>query len=282
MLLKSFIFSLCANLIKALTFYHKLFISYSMTIKHILKLCFTLLILSCNQDFHLSKIEGKRIDINDSIVSDQSIEDFVKPYRVRINKNLDSVISYAPETYSKSDGELNTAIGNLMADAVFSESNPVFKKRTGKNIDFVLLNHGGIRSIISEGNISARTAYEVMPFENSVVVVALKGEQVLQMMTYLSKAKRAHPVSNQVQLTVDKNFEIVTATIDGKPIDETKTYYVATNDYLSNGGDRMTFFQPNDSLYVLNYKIRNVLIDYFNKKDTLNPKRDNRFIQLHN
>jgi len=44
----------------------------------------------------------------------------------------------------------------------------------------------------------------------------------------------------------------------------------------------MTFFHPNDSLYVLNYKIRNVLIDYFKKTDTLNPKIDNRFIKLNN
>ena len=253
-----------------------------MTIKHILKLCFLLLIFSCNQDFHLTKIEGKRIDINDSIASDLSIEAYIKPYRESVNKNLDSIISYAPETYSKSDGELNTAIGNLMADAVFSEGNPVFNKRTGKNIDFVLLNHGGIRSIISKGNITARAAYAVMPFDNSVVVVELKGEQVMLMMTYLSKAKRAHPISSQLQLTLNKNGDVSSATVDGKSIDKEKTYNVATNDYLYSGGDRMTFFHPNDSLHVLDYKIRNVLIDYFKKADTLNPKRDNRFIQLNN
>ena len=42
-----------------------------------------------------------------------------------------------------------------------------------------------------------------------------------------------------------------------------------------NGGDRMDFFKTNDSLYVLDYKIRNVLIDYFTKIDTLNPVIDN-------
>lgn len=253
-----------------------------MTIKHILKLCLLLLIFSCNNDSHLTKIEGKRLDIDENIATNQTIEDFIKPYRESVNKNLDSVISYAPDTYSKSDGELNTAIGNLMADAVYDEGNIVFNKRTGKNIDFVLLNHGGIRAIISKGNITPRTAYEVMPFENSVVVVALKGEQVLQMMTYLSKAKRAHPVSRQLQLTLNKNGDVSSATVNGEPINKEKVYYVASNDYLYNGGDRMTFFHPNDSLYVLDYKIRNVLIDYFKKKDTLNPKRDNRFIQLNN
>lgn len=249
-----------------------------MTIKHILKLCIILLIFSCAST-KISKIEGKRLPIDESINADQSIEEFIKPYREHVNKNMDSIISYAPQTYSKTDGELNTAIGNLMADAVFSEGNPIFNQRTGKHIDFVLLNHGGIRSIISKGNISIRTAFEVMPFENSVVVAAIKGSQVNEMLAYLSKAKRAHPVSQQIQITLDGNSEVESATIHGEPIDPNKTYYVATNDYLYNGGDGMVFFQPNDGLFVLNYKIRDVLIDNFKKKDTINPKIDNRFIQ---
>lgn len=252
-----------------------------MTIKHTLKLCFLLLIFACASP-NISKIEGKRLNIDESLKPDEAIEAFIKPYRENVNKDMDNVISYAPETYTKRDGEYNTAIGNLMADAVFSEGNPVFNKRTGKNIDFVLLNHGGIRSIISKGDITTRTAYEVMPFENSVVVVTLKGEQINEMMEYLSKAKRAHPISNQVQLTLDKDGNIKSATVHGEPIDATKTYYVATNDYLYNGGDGMVFFSKNEGLHVLNYKIRDVLIDNFKKRDTLNPKRDNRFIQLNN
>ncbi|MGJ8550645.1 5'-nucleotidase C-terminal domain-containing protein [Winogradskyella wichelsiae] len=250
-----------------------------MTIKHILKLCLLLLIFSCASS-EISKIEGKRIVINDSLETNQAIDDFIKPYRLHLNKDMDSIISYAPETYSKSDGQLNTAIGNLMADAVYSEGNSIFNKRTQKNIDFVLLNHGGIRSIISKGNITTRTAFQVMPFENSIVVAALKGTQVNLMMEYLSKAKRAHPLSHQVQLILDKDSAISSATINGEPIDVDKTYYVATNDYLYDGGDGMTFFQPNEGLYVLDYKIRNILIDNFKKRDTINPKKDERFIKL--
>ncbi|MDG4717274.1 MULTISPECIES: 5'-nucleotidase C-terminal domain-containing protein [Winogradskyella] len=227
-----------------------------------------------------NRVEGSRLEINDSITLDKEIENFISPYRDNVNKNLDSVISYAPETYSKSNGEFNTAIGNLMADAVYNESNPVFNKRTGKNIDFVILNHGGIRAIISQGNITSRTAYEVMPFENSVVVVALKGKQINELFDYLSKAKRAHPVSKQVELLLDKDYNIKKALVNSKPVSEDETYYIATNDYLYNGGDRMTFFHPNDSLYTLDYKIRNVLIDYFKRKDTIRPKIDNRFTKL--
>lgn len=253
-----------------------------MTTKHIIKLFLLLLIVSCNKDYTLKKIEGKRIEINDSIQADKAIENYIKPFRENVNRNLDSVISFAPEAYSKRDGDLNTAIGNLMADAVYIESNPVFKKRTGKEIDFVLLNYGGIRAPISEGNITIRTAFEIMPFENSVVVVALKGEQILLMTQFLAKSDRAHPLSKQFQLTVSKDSQVLSATIDGKDIDTEKTYYVATNDYLYNGGNRMTFFHPNDSLHVLDYKIRSVLVDYFKKLDTIKPTIDNRFIKLSN
>lgn len=245
-------------------------------------ICFFLVILnSCKQENNLYKIEGKQITISDSLETNPDIEAFIKPYREHVEKDLDSVLSYAVNTYSKTDGEFNTAIGNLMADAVYEEANPIFKNRTGHDIDIVLLNHGGIRSIISKGNVTTKTAYEVMPFENAVVVVELKGQQVQEMINYLAKAKRAHPISG-IKLVLDKDFKVKSATIKSEPIDMNKTYFVATNDYLYLGGDNMSFLKTNDSLYTIDYKIRNVLIDYFKKKDTLNPKIDDRFIQIKN
>ncbi len=166
-----------------------------------------------------------------------------------------------------------------MADAVYAEANPIFKTRTGKDIDMVLLNYGGIRSILPKGNITTKTAFELMPFENSIVVVELKGKQIDSLVSYLCKSKRAHPIS-KLKLSIDKNFKLLNATVKEQAIDTSKTYYVATNDYLYNGGDNMTFFKPNDSLYNLNYKIRNILIDYFKKTDTINPTIDDRFVQI--
>jgi 2',3'-cyclic-nucleotide 2'-phosphodiesterase (5'-nucleotidase family) len=81
---------------------------------------------------------------------------------------------------------------------------------------------------------------------------------------------------------LDKDFNVKSATIKSEPIDMNKTYFVATSDYLYEGGDNMNFLKTNDSLYSLDYKVRNVLIDYFTKKDTLRPVIDDRFIQIKN
>ena len=237
------------------------------------------LFFSCKQEYHLNKIEGKQIPISDSIALDTEIDEFIKPFRDNLEKDMSKVLSYAPKTYHKKDGDFNTAIGNLMAHIVLEEGNPIFNQRTGKNIDMVLLNHGGIRAAINKGNITTETAFQVMPFENSIVVVALKGQQMDSLVFYLSRAKKAHPIEG-LKLTLDKNYNVSEALINDQNIDENKTYYVATNDYLYNGGDNMTFFKTNDTVYTLDYKIRNAMIDYFKKVDTINPTIDDRFIQI--
>lgn len=243
-------------------------------------LCFGILSMtSCKTPISYDKIEGRQITITDTLSTDPNIEAYIKPFREHVNNNLDSVLSYAVDTYSKSDGHLNTAIGNFMADALYEQSNPIFKKRSGNDIDFVLLNQGGIRAIISKGNITTRTAFEVMPFENSIVVTKLKGEQIKELLDYLIEAKRAHPISH-LKIAIDAEGHLNNATIKGQPIDYNKSYYVLTNDYLMNGGDRMDFFKQRDTVYVLDYKIRNALIDYFSKTDTIRPVIDDRFIQL--
>jgi 2',3'-cyclic-nucleotide 2'-phosphodiesterase (5'-nucleotidase family) len=232
---------------------------------------------SCKQGIGtLAKIEGKQIPIDSTYTENTAVDEFIAPYRARINEVLDSTLAYAPKAITKTDGELNTTAGNLMADIVLAQSNPVFESRTGKKIDFVLLNHGGIRSIISAGNVSARNAFEIMPFENNIVVAELKGADVNDMISYLIKSGRAHPISG-MQLVLDKNKNIRSCKIQGQPLDKNRTYYVATSDYLVSGGDNMGFFKNNTSITDTDYLIRNAIIDYFKKVDTLAPKVDDRF-----
>ena len=247
--------------------------------RKIIALLAILLAFSCSKEKQLvSKIEGKRININDSLTTNQEIEDFVKPFRERIEEDMNKVLSYAPKNMHKNDGELETTIGNLMADLVKSQSEPVYKKRTDKSIDICLLNHGGIRAPIPEGPIMTRTAFNVMPFENSIVVAELTAKNIHNMVAYLAKAKRAHPISG-LTIKLGKDDNATEVLIDGKPIEDGKTYTVVTSDYLQNGGDGMNFLKDPESLEILDYKIRNAMIDYFKTKDTIPAKLDGRFIQ---
>jgi len=233
-------------------------------------------IISCsNKSYTVTKIEGKRIAITEKETQNTEIENFIKPYRDKINNDLDKILAYNPETLDKSKGEWQTNIGNLMSDVVLSKGNSVFNKRENKNIDICFLNHGGIRTILPKGNITARNAYEIMPFENSLVVVSLKGQQIQEIANCIISDKKAHPLSGMT-FTIDKNKHPKNILVQGKPLNNEIIYYVATNDYLSNGGDNMIFFKKGIQKFDLNYKLRNILIDYFTDIDTITVKNDTR------
>lgn len=249
--------------------------NYTALSKHFVIFLTILLFISCaQQKMFVTKIEGKEIGITDKNKEIPAIEEFIKPYRENIDKDLNTILAYAPQTIDKT-GDWQTTIGNLLADVTLQRSNLIFNSREKKDIDICLLNHGGIRSIISKGNVTARTAYEIMPFENSAIIVALKSEQIIEIANYIISEKKPHPLSG-LNFTIGKDKVANTILIKGKPLNDEKTYYVVTSDYLSNGGDNMTFFKKGINSYTIDYKLRNVLIDYFKEVDTIPVITDKR------
>ena len=194
----------------------------------LLSLVFT---ISCKNSkvYEVSQITGKQLPVSDSIPENDAISEYIRPFKEHIDQEMNAVLAFSPYDLVKTDGELNTAIGNMMADAVMDLSNPVFKKRTGNSIDIVLLNHGGIRSSVEKGDITTRTAFQIMPFENEVVVAKMKGEAVRDLVHYLIDAGVAHPVSG-IELVLNSKNAVKKLLIQGKPVEDDKNYYVATND----------------------------------------------------
>lgn len=224
------------------------------------------------------KIEGKKIGITAEKGENSQIENYIAPFRANITKDLDNVLAFSPETLDKSKGKWQTSIGNLLAQVVLDLGTPIFEKREKKQIDFCLLNHGGIRAIIPQGNVTTRTAFEVMPFENSLIIVGLKGNKVKEMANYLITEKKPHPLSG-IKIFVNKdNLNVNRIEINGKTVKDDVMYYIATSDYLSNGGDNMTFFKESEIKYDMDYKLRNMLIDYFKKVDSIPIITDEKII----
>jgi 2',3'-cyclic-nucleotide 2'-phosphodiesterase (5'-nucleotidase family) len=249
--------------------------NYNVVLSYFVLFLTFILGVSCSQQkLYVTKIEGKEIGITNQYQEVAAIEQFIKPYREHIDQDLSTVLATAPQTLDK-NGEWQTAMGNMFSDAVMFKGNPVFMAREKKAMDLVLLNHGGIRSIIPQGDVTARTAFEIMPFENSLVVIALKGEQIEELLQYIITEKKPHPL-NGMTFTIDKNNVAKDILIQGKPLLRANVYYVGTNDYLSNGGDNMNFFKKGIQKYDLDYKLRNILIDYFKDVDTVSIVNDIR------
>lgn len=243
-------------------------------LKHFV-LILTLFVFSNNlfAQLDVSKIEGKQININNKYDQLAEYNIVIAPYKNKLDQDLDNVLATCPETLDKSKGKWQSKIGDLMAEITLEKANFVFKKRENKEIDACILNHGGIRSILPQGDVTTRTAFEIMPFENTAVVVAIKGEQLLEFANYFVTEKKPHPIAG-ITLTITADNKVKSVNVKGQPLVLEKVYYVVTNDYLSNGGDKMDFFKKRENIYDIDYKLRNILIDYLKETDTVRVNFD--------
>jgi 5'-nucleotidase len=226
----------------------------------------------CSSNYNYDNIDYSRIDIVG--LEDSTLTDIINVYKDSIDLKLDNVIGFSKGLYTKDDYskiKFNSSLGNLIADIIFKQADSVFYKSFGNNIDFVLQNHGGIRSSLLEGEIKLTDAYKILPFENEIVVLEISKEVFDEMVLFLRNEKFPHPISG---------FSIMD---DKALIDKEKSlndkFFLATNDYLLSGGDNMFFLERNSGVFNLGYSLRDAFIDYTINEEDLESKVDNRFIR---
>lgn len=158
------------------------------------------------------------------------------PYRDKVDSLLSEVIGDAEASFSNENArKQEIEIGNLVADSMLWGTRNL-------NTDFALHNGGGIRAGLPAGDITKKKIYEILPFDNTVVVLKMKGHQVLRLFDFMASipaGSGAFPqVSEGVRFTINSSArKSEGVTLEGKPIDPERTYSIAANSYLAAGGD---------------------------------------------
>ncbi len=129
-------------------------------------------------------------------------------------------------------------LGNFTADAALKQVENNFHSKDFYKVDFCFLNNGGLRAALPKGDITIGNIYSLMPFENEMVLLTLNGATTLKLINFIA-AKGGMPVSGLTMHIQDS--KVTEAKIQGMPFDSTKSYVVATSDYLANGGDNLSF-----------------------------------------
>ena len=187
-----------------------------------------------------------------SIKPDSAVEAVIKPYRAQLNAEMTEVIGEAATDISKNSEVPESPLGKVCVDMLLAQA----RKRSEAKVDLALINTGGLRVPIAQGPIDIRLIFELMPFENEVVVVELTGKE-LQALFQKNSEKRVWPVAGAIPTY--RRGQLVEVKIGGKALEPEATYYLATSDYLAKGGDDMGFLigQPSVSLGI---KVREAFI----------------------
>jgi len=245
--------------------------------KQLFVLLALLLLTGCHQpENRLDFIRGEQIALSDTLAQDTVLLKTIAPYKTTVDQEVNRALCHNPRLLSKREGRLESSLGNLLADFTLEAGDRLFAAQYGLKPDMALLNYGGVRIALEEGTVTIEDIYQLMPFENRLVMIELPPEKLQQLIAYLVREKRAHPFAGlRLELSGGK---LLNASINGKPIDPARTYRVATSDYLANGGDHMDFF-ANAHRYNTKVKLRDIFIESFAGVDTLKAVLDGRFLQ---
>jgi 2',3'-cyclic-nucleotide 2'-phosphodiesterase (5'-nucleotidase family) len=177
----------------------------------------------------------------------------LSPYRDSVDKAMNGVIGFAIHGLTKKQPE--SVLGNFMTDAI----KVMAEKKFGKKINAAFVNYGGIRSYIPKGDVTVGKIFELMPFDNLVVLQELKGFQLKLFLTKVCD-KGGWPVSQGLTYSI-KDKKLGDVFIDEKPLNDSSVYLIANSDYIANGGDDCVMLKgiPKQNI---NYLMRDALLDY--------------------
>lgn len=233
-----------------------------------------LLLIGCKTPLNIANINTeKNIYITDQFQDDKAIDAVIQPYKHELEGKMNAIISHTNVELSKSGD--NSNLGNLLADYTFQGADEWAKKNNLPAIDAAVINIGGIRTIIPKGDILTKQIYEVMPFENEIVIIKISGKEVEGLFDYYLKTQKNNPVSHLIIET--ENGSLSKKLINGKTIDYNKTYYIATSDYLALGGDNMFFFGKGEMIST-GIKMRDLFLEKFKQNPEIATPDDVRLI----
>jgi 5'-nucleotidase/UDP-sugar diphosphatase len=205
--------------------------------------------------FNVRTIEGRRevvwypefriIDTR-NVMPDPEVLAVVQGYEKKLSAALDVPIATTAVALDSRNATLRTqeaAIGDLVADAMRIES----------DAEIAITNGGGIRGgrVYSPGTvITRRDIMAELPFGNQIAVLDVVGKTVRAALengfSYLPRMAGRFPQVSGMKVVVDPSRpvgeRVVSVEIGGKPLDETKVYRLATNDFMSRGGDGYEMF----------------------------------------
>jgi len=244
----------------------------------------------------------KNLPVDSTIPEDADVAQLMWPYSVKLNQEIDlgGVFAYvSPENDAKilrnDQAGGDSQLGNLVARAM--------QVQQGVDAEFAITNSLGIRADFERGPLTNEQMFNVFPFENSITVIYLSGQEVQDTLDFVARKSASRGCRTQAQVS-GISFDMVCKSQDcpgedpvtgerptacaknvalgencrngnpDGPIDTTKCaplsltglYRVAVNDYIASGGSGFIVLKRNTSQQNTGISLRDALTVYLNKQ----------------
>lgn len=212
---------------------------------------------SCRPSYEVVKVEGETMAVDSTwdATPDEEALALLAPYKSKVDSMMQQVIGHSATDIDRFRPE--SPLSNLVADVLREAATPIL----GHPADMGQINIGGIRNSLPSGPITTAHIYEILPFENSLCILTLKGSVLKSLFGDI--ARRGGEGVSGVKLEITRDGKLLSATVAGKAVQDTQLYTVATIDYLAEGNGGMeSLIQAEKCVYPPNATLRDLFMRY--------------------
>jgi len=252
--------------------------------KHLSRLLWAsclMLVIACNpQNQKQAGAYDAQFSIDSSLdqqaLTDTAFVNTINLYKLGLDSQMNQMISVSEEAMMS--GKPESLLSNYVADAMFAIGNAYcLENKLDHDIDLAIINNGGLRTSLPKGEITTGKLYELLPFENKLVIVGMKGSDLQNVLKYLA-TRKGEGVSGVKMGIKDQNA--VNVKIGEEDLDLDKLYHIISIDYLVNGGDGMNSFEKRENFRHMHMKLREAIIahakDLYQKGTGIKSQLDGR------
>lgn len=202
------------------------------------------------------------------------VANVVNPYR----QGVDALMN---EKIGRSAMELpndQPALLNFLSDFVATRAKDL---NGGKAVDLALMNRGSLRRGLPKGDITKGQIISMQPFMNRILILSISGADLIEAMKVFA-LRDGDGLSSTAKATFDAStHELISFSLNGRPVEPQATYTIATIDYLANGGDYMTPLTRGSVIATSPNIVYDDLIEYISKlKRPISPSTVPRFVPV--
>jgi 5'-nucleotidase / UDP-sugar diphosphatase len=172
----------------------------------------------------------------------------ISEYKAKLDQALGEEIGFTKKALEKDSKQLGSWVTTALREQL--------------ETDAAVLNRKGFREGLPAGKVTKGSVYSVLPFENSLMVVEVKGEDLARQL--------ANPEAVFSGFTSSGKGKFKDAK--GKPLDPKKEYKVATIEYLYFGGDGFEFEKLDPEPSETGMSWQTPVIDWTKDKGTTEAK----------
>lgn len=228
----------------------------------LLATCLLLAIACSSQPNQQTGVYDSNFSVDSSLdqqaLQDTAFTNIINQYKIGLDAQMNEIVSVTSEAMMS--GRPESLLSNYIADAMLDIGNKYcLDNKLEHAVDISIINNGGLRTSLPKGEITTGKLFELLPFENKLAIIGMKGSDLQNVLKYIAVRDGEGVAGLKMGIKGDKVVDVI---IGGEKLDLSKVYHIISIDYLINGGDGMSSFDKRENFRHMHMKLREAIIDH--------------------